>query len=454
MSRLSIDDTIAAIASPPGPGLRGIVRISGPAVEHCLTELLQPSTPLKTIKSATSLTGKLHLDGIRELDCHVLYWPNARSYTRQPSAEIHMTGSRPLLEWTLEQLTKNSNVRLATPGEFTLRAFLSGRIDLTQAEAVLGVIDATGSHDLQTALTQLAGGLSGPLTETRNELLHLLAELEAGLDFSEEDIEFISTEALTTRLDSCQHSLQQVSNQVSGREVSQTHLSAVLVGWPNTGKSSLFNYLVSGQAIVSDQAGTTRDYLTALLETDTLCIELSDTAGLEINDQLSAIESAAQQATHKKTKNADIRILCIDGSRPINAWEHQQLKRASHYHIIVRTKSDQEHTSAAEHRVDVVTSSTRGTGMAILKSKIASVAESLQSSESAVVSTTAARVKNSLTLASQSIQRAQQACQSKMGEELVAAELRSGLDHLGQVVGTIYTDDILDVVFGKFCIGK
>ena len=313
MSRLSIDDTIAAIASPPGPAIRGIVRISGPATEPCLTRLIQTTRPLSEIKSACSLAAKIRLDSLKGFECQLLFWPNTQSYTRQPSAEIHMTGSRPLLEWTLEQLCRAKGVRMATPGEFTLRAFLSGRIDLTQAEAVLGVIEAGGVHDLEPALTQLAGGLAGPLSHARNELLYLLAELEAGLDFSEEDIQFISPQELTGRLAGCHQTLLQVSEQVTDRKVNQASLSAVLVGWPNAGKSSLFNRLVDGQAIVSEQAGTTRDYLTGLMMADSMHIELFDTAGLEFHQHPTAVETAAQQATQRAAEKCG-------SAHPLSRW--------------------------------------------------------------------------------------------------------------------------------------
>ena len=454
MSRLSIDDTIAAIASPPGPAIRGIVRISGPATEPCLTRLIQTARPLSEIKSACSLAAKIRLDSLKGFECQLLFWPNTQSYTRQPSAEIHMTGSRPLLEWTLEQLCRAKSVRMATPGEFTLRAFLSGRIDLTQAEAVLGVIEAGGVHDLEPALTQLAGGLAGPLSHARNELLYLLAELEAGLDFSEEDIQFISPQELTDRLAGCHQTLLQVSEQVTDRKVNQASLSAVLVGWPNAGKSSLFNRLVDGQAIVSEQAGTTRDYLTGLMMADSMHIELFDTAGLEFQQHPTAVETAAQQATRERLKNADLRILCIDGSRPVNDWERNQLQRTSYYHLTLRTKSDQPYPCDTDDRVDLATSAVLGTGIDELKSAIGHVASSLQNAESSVVTSTAVRVKNSLWMAIESIQRGLETSRLEMGEELVAAEIRSALDQLGQVVGTVYTDDILDVVFGKFCIGK
>ena len=162
MSRLDVDDTIAAVASPPGPGARGIIRISGPQTANCLARCVQANTPVQAWRPGIVQTGILSLEQNADLECELLFWPDQRSYTRQPSAEIHTIGNPILLSMALEQICQHG-ARMAEPGEFTLRAFLSGRLDLTQAEAVLAVIDARQEKELGRALEQLAGGLSGPL---------------------------------------------------------------------------------------------------------------------------------------------------------------------------------------------------------------------------------------------------------------------------------------------------
>jgi tRNA modification GTPase len=191
-------DTIAAIASAPGGAARGIVRLSGPGVLDCLKRSFviadEQCSSLEAILAAHAVRGTLRLPTTR-LPCELYYWPGARSYTREPLAELHTLGSPPLLASALAALCQ-AGARLAQPGEFTLRAFLAGRLDLTQAEAVLGVIDARGRTQLDAALAQLAGGLSAPLGRLRERLIDLLAHLEAGLDFVEEKIEFISSAEL------------------------------------------------------------------------------------------------------------------------------------------------------------------------------------------------------------------------------------------------------------------
>ncbi len=208
-------------------------------------------------------------------------WPNARSYTRQPQAEVHTLGSPPLLQCVLRAVCQ-AGARPAEPGEFTLRAFLSGRLDLTQAEAVLGVIDARGDDQLRAALEQLAGGLAGPLGQLRDRLLDLLAHLEAGLDFVEEDIEFITARELDGQLLAAAGAVDRLAQQMASRDLAGELPVVALTGWPNTGKSSLFNALLGDcQALVSEVAGATRDYLTGELEWRGLRFQLVDTAGAE-----------------------------------------------------------------------------------------------------------------------------------------------------------------------------
>ena len=199
----SLDDTIAAIASPPGGGARGIVRLSGPGLRACLEECFRPSppAPLATLTRPTAVPGLCWLRGLAApLPGELFLWPGKRSYTGQPVAEIHTLGSPPLVEALLRTVCA-AGARLAEPGEFTLRAFLAGRIDLTQAEAVLGVIDAADPGQLRAALVQLAGGLARPLHRLRDELLDLLADLEANLDFAEEDAPPLPPGQLLARLD-------------------------------------------------------------------------------------------------------------------------------------------------------------------------------------------------------------------------------------------------------------
>ena len=484
MASLDIDDTIAAIASPAGASERGIVRVSGPDTIKCVAGCFHPddNRSLEQQTTVDAIAGNLLLGDDLPLPGRLLIWPTDRSYTRQPSAEFHTIGSSPLLELALQTVCE-AGARVARPGEFTLRAFLSGRLDLTQAEAVLAVIDAKGQDDLRLSLDQLAGGLATPLTSIRNELISILAELEAQLDFADEDIEFISDSLLFQKLDQASDQLDSIVKQISGRHVTEEKFTAVLTGLPNAGKSSLFNQLLGeSKAIVTNIAGTTTDYVTGELSQSGVTIQLIDTAGFE---QVAAqetdadqIQASAQLARKDRIERADLCIQCLAANAPAEDLNDLAGMSSSNdsASILVITQTDQPlaaHVAAAleeinggstgstetnhpHHAFDHVihTSSMTSVGIDELRGLLFQIAIEAQSSDSPIVGSTLRRTADSLTASAKSVQLARQAASEGIGEELVAAEIRLSLDHLGCVVGTVYNDDILDVVFGQFCIGK
>ncbi len=294
------------------------------------------------------VAGALHLAELHSpIPCDVYLWcrrlacyrvaagetpaPQVHSYTGQPVVEIHTIGSPPLLQMVLRAVCA-AGARLAGPGEFTLRAFLAGRIDLTQAEAVLGVIDAESPAALDAALGQLAGGLARPLHRLRDDLLDLSAHVEAGFDFADEDLPFVTREELDRRLADAENQVAAVERQMDARVETVDAVQAVLVGRPNTGKSSLFNALVgSSAALVSHQPGTTRDYLTAELDFDGVKCRLIDTAGTEeplaVSHVETTIEHAAQAAADMQRRSAHIQVLCLDSTRPLDDWERCELQK-------------------------------------------------------------------------------------------------------------------------------
>ncbi|HVC92983.1 MAG TPA: GTPase, partial [Pirellulales bacterium] len=412
------DDTIAAIASPPGGAARGIVRVCGPQAVDCVATCFEPDhgsishafsdewLDISHIRLPTAVSGRLWLVGFHSpIPADLLLWPTSRSYARQPTAELHTLGSPPLLEAVLRQVCA-AGARLARPGEFTLRAFLAGRLDLTQAEAVLGVIDAADRRELDTALAQLAGGLGGPLRQLRERLLDLLAHLEAGLDFADEAIEFISAADLERQLAAAADEVERLAAQMASRGEAARAIRAVLVGWPNTGKSSLFNSLVTHSpvahgptsatpAIVSDQAGTTRDWLRARLDLGDLECELVDTAGVDpAEGGGQGIAASAQSLTAQQRSQADVELFCLDGTRPLNAWEQEQLPLPiDTVHLVVLTKTDRPCV------IDVwpgaiATSSLSGAGLDELRARLRAAALGARIHSSHFVAGTAARCRD------------------------------------------------------------
>ncbi len=406
-------------------------------------------------------------------------WPGVRSYTRQPLAELHVLGSPPLVEAVLAAICR-AGARPAEPGEFTLRAFLAGRIDLTQAEAVLGVIDARGENEFSAALAQLAGGLGHPLTQLRDNLLQLLAELEAGLDFVDEGVHFIGTDEILARLDAARRMLEEIIRQMIQRASTERLTQVALVGPPNVGKSSLFNALVArrppvnfdhaahhSSALVSPVRGTTRDYLTAKVRLAGTACELVDTAGVERDRQLACdstaldgtIDAAAQVLAARQRERALVRVFCVDGTASAAGLELIAAARPLDpaRDLVVATKADLLASAGAisNENSPIAVSSVTGEGLEELARRIGW----LLCGEAAVghaeaVGATAERCRESVRRASEAIERAAANVRQVAGDELTAAEIRAAVHELGCVVGAVFTDDLLDRIFSTFCIGK
>lgn len=442
-----LDDTIVAIASPPGGAARGIVRLSGPRAFECLTPLL---SEFERPASPCVIAGSLRLPGlVAPLPSDVYLWPH-RGYTGQPTVEIHTIGSPPLLQILLRSLC-GAGARLAQRGEFTLRAFLAGRIDLTQAEAVLGVIDAADTRALDAALAQLAGGLARPLDHLRDALLELLAHVEAAFDFADEDLTFITHDELGRRLADAEGRVAALVHQMDSRAEPLEAAQVALVGRPNAGKSSLFNALLGASAaLVSHGPGTTRDYLAARLDLDGVQCRLIDTAGVDARECLGDIDATAQSVAQRQRRAAQVVVLCIDATRPGDERLQAELATDDLRRIVVLTKCDLPHRNADPGAIE--TSTATGFGIDALRERLRHV---LLDDDHAgdVVASTAARCRESLRLARESLGRARQVAASGQ-EELAAAELRVALNELGKVVGAVYTDDVLDRIFSRFCVGK
>lgn len=518
------EQTIVAIASSTEPSARGVVRLSGVDVssvmermgfrvryELDIAEVVDPEPEdlgdlahakevqgnglvSKAPVPEDSFLGSLGLGAVdyfrgnrpRRMDLmldlgapigvvpvSVLYWPTKRSYTGQPSAELHLIGSQPLLRGAVE-CAMRGGARAARPGEFTLRAFLGGRLDLTQAEAVLGVIEAEGRGSLNQALEQLSGNLSRPLELMRDEVLNLLADVEAGLDFVDEDIEFISDEQLVERLQVILRQIDQawIAMQQRGGGASESVIA--LRGEPNAGKSSLLNRLVGSKAaIVADLAGTTRDVVYATATIAQRQVKFADTAGIESGR--SEIERMSQTQARQASQQADLRIWCVDASRKEFASAFEDLRaiakseeKASVIDLWVATKIDQSDlpieqidsmmqdrdANQSNHLFTQACSALTGEGMGDLVKKIAELLDSMDREELGSVLGTAARCRQTLDRAKEAVENAIQLTKQQDGHEFVASEIRLIAQSIGEVTGAVYTDDLLDRVFSRFCIGK
>jgi tRNA modification GTPase len=448
------------------------LRISGPLLLDAIQPWLQLPQPLP--RTATRIASHLPLPGpLGSLPADLWLWPNSLSYTGQPTLEIHTIGSPPLLQAILQQLA-DLGIRQALPGEFTLRAFLAGRLDLAQCEAVLAVIHAQSQKELDRALRQLAGGIQIPIHTLRQQTIELLADIEAGLDFVDEDISFVSPQQIEERLASLSQQLDRIQEQWTSRLLLASTPRIVLAGLPNAGKSSLFNALLQTanrlpqpdgfanrpsqqpSALVSPQAGTTRDYLQATVQH--LGIEMTwiDTAGIESLPADQSPRAAAQLQTSAQLADAHLILLCHPAGSPPETLPAlpESLHSIPCWHVT--TCSDLSPTSkAAGNRSDSsVTSAKTGQGIQALLDAVASWILQQREETPEMIPATAARCQQALQRASESVEMACQSNRDRLGDEWTAGHLRHVLDDLGQIAGEVCTDDILDALFSRFCIGK
>lgn len=466
---LDLEDTIAALASPPGAAERGIVRISGTDAQRVVAQIFRgdpAAADWTSSRRATRFTGQLEIDALGvPLPAVLMNWPTARSFTGQPMAELHVIGSPPLLDAVLETLL-TCGARPAKRGEFTMRAFLAGRIDLLQAEAVLGVIDATDHDELVRALNQLGGGITAQLKSVRAELISILGDLEAGLDFVDEDIEFITKAQICDRLAKILSALSALSTDSATRLPSGWRRRVVLAGLPNAGKSTLFNRLLRQQkAIVSPVPGTTRDYLTAVVSIRGVEAELIDTAGWETAADL--IMRRAQEMRGEQVEASDLIVWCSSaGLSPEQIAEDRGLmERLRHpalqlLHVV--TQSDRRGDDSSDvalptdSRLEAALrlSAATGDGLDDFEQRVRERLVSAESSRGELLGATAVRCRDSLRRTIASVEFAIRCAAQNGGDELIALELRHALRELAEVMGEVYTDDILDHIFSHFCIGK
>lgn len=440
-----MDDTIAACASAPGMGPRAVVRLSGPRALDVACGLFRGPNSVEARKRSW-YSGSIHLAELqRSLPARMLVWPPPRSYTGQLMVEIHTIGSPPLVDVLMVEILR-TGARAARPGEFTLRAFLHGRRDLSRAEAVQAVVSAGSRDELRSALTHLAGGVSQPLTQLRDDLLNLLADVEAGLDFIEEDITFVSQRDVLLRVTHALAHLTLLQRQLRQRAVSNQPPRVVLTGAPNAGKSSLFNALLGSEsALVSPEPGTTRDYVSSVMTVGNTRIELIDTAGWQTPEDV--IEQQAQILRRHVAHEADLLLVCVESGRLPTDFERSLIQRKEPGVLGIATKCDQGEPAEGLF----ATSAKSGLGIQLLRERLA---QFVQSRPSSAFISSLTRCQHHVDAAIHALRRAHAASLHSEPPEILALEIRSALDEIGTITGAIYTEDLLDRIFSRFCIGK
>ena len=459
-------DTICALATANGIGAIGIIRISG----NDALSIVQKSFKGKDLSQQKSHT--VHygyfMDEVEVIDEVMLsIFLAPKSFTTENSVEISFHGSPHIGKKILETLIKNG-ARMAKAGEFTMRAFMNGRIDLSQAEAIADIIAAENEASRKVAMSQLKGGISNEISILRNDLLNFASLVELELDFAEEDVEFADRTALTQLLNKIEFKLKSLIDSFQYGNAIKSGVAVAIIGKPNAGKSTLLNALLKEErAIVSEIAGTTRDTIEEVLHIKGNAFRLIDTAGLRETED--TIEAIGVVKAKEKVAHADILVYLIDANTKDLSEDVamlNELMRVDMKTIVCITKSELSHNNLAlkenivrnfQHLTSdlqlMEISAKENIHLQELKDEFSNYVENLKTTESNVVITNQ-RHYEALQKSIEAVYKVKDAITHQISTELLAYELRNSLEHLGEISGEFTNDELLGNIFSKFCIGK
>ncbi|MDQ2832559.1 MAG: tRNA uridine-5-carboxymethylaminomethyl(34) synthesis GTPase MnmE [Acidobacteriota bacterium] len=443
-------ETIVAISTPPGRGGIGIVRLSGPRARSIAEPLLRLRGSLAPAR--VRVAEVLDQNGETLDEAVVTWFQGPHSYTAEDVVEIAAHGSPVLLDDLLRRCVA-AGARLAEPGEFTQRAFLSGRIDLTQAEAIHDLIEASTLHQARIAAQQLGGSLSRQIQPIKQELISLIVALEAGIDFAEDDIDVLPPAEIAARIQSVQSSLQVLERSFGYGRIVRHGFSLAIVGRPNAGKSSLFNQLVQRErAIVTSQPGTTRDLVTEQISLGGIPVQLIDTAGLRLaKDEAEALGIAKSR---EAMADADVVLLVVDATTRTHAEDEAVLGAlVGRPFLIAINKQDLAEAPPAERNLQasVCTSALTGEGIPELRIALLSLFGK-HDAELPVI--TNLRQQQAVSSGLVAVGRAYSAATSAVPHEMLLLDLYEALHSVDELTGQTTSDDILHRIFSSFCIGK
>ena len=459
-------DTIAAIATAQGDGGVAIIRISGSKSLDIIEKIfLRKGSYFKAaeMQSHHMYHGQvvdLESNGIvDEVLCVLMKAP--KSYTGEDMAEIHSHGGHLVPNKILDLLFK-LDARPANPGEFTLRAYLNGKMDLAQAEAVTDVVNAQTEEGLKQAELQLEGALSERIGQYKDNIADILAEIEAQVDFPEEDIDPIRKDRLIKQTNQLITDIETLLNSYAEGRIIKYGVNTAIVGKPNVGKSSLLNQLIMKErAIVSPQPGTTRDFIEESIDVRGIALKLADTAGIRATED--EIENIGVELAKKKAREAELIVAVIDASSELNSDDIGILETTKDTKaVLALNKSDIEPKttendleSYIDKRNIVKTSAKLGTGIEELKDTIQRLLfQDRNRSEGSEIALTELRHKLALERSTESLESFLVAIERNESPEFLALDLRLALDSLGEITGEVTTEDILGRIFSRFCIGK
>ncbi|MEP7353419.1 MAG: tRNA uridine-5-carboxymethylaminomethyl(34) synthesis GTPase MnmE [Acidobacteriota bacterium] len=444
-------DTIAAISTPPGRGGIGVVRISGPEARAIAERIATFSSDHTWRPWSSSIATLPDAQGNLIDQIVVSYFAAPRSFTAEDVVELSCHGSPVILRHALDQACR-AGARLAEPGEFTLRAYLNGRIDLPQSEAIRDLINSTTLYQARIAAQQSEGSVSRKLQPMKNQLLELIALLEAGIDFAEDDISVAPSADILRRLDPVTTAVANLAASFAYGKLVHDGFTLAIVGRPNVGKSSLFNRLLEqDRAIVTDIPGTTRDVVSEAAAIGGIPVRLLDTAGIREGQDM--VESLGIERSYQAMADADLTVIVLDATQPESAEDRTLLERAQSQgkHLIVTNKSDLPHTPRANAQ-DV--SALTGAGIEALRRAIISAVAPPNAMESDGGFITSLRHEQLLRESQEALTHARHAAELGIPHEMLLLDLYAALNPIDAITGATTADDILNRIFSTFCIGK
>jgi tRNA modification GTPase len=445
---LHIHDTIVAISTPPGRSGVGVVRLSGSDARRVAESVLR----FRSGRQWTPWTVALAelMDGPDAVDQVVVaYFAAPRSYTAEDLVEISCHGSPVILRFCVERACA-AGARLAEPGEFTLRAYLNGRIDLPQAEAVRDLIEATTLYQARVAAQQVEGSVSKRIRPVKEQLVELIALLEAGIDFAEDDISVAPVEEILRRLNPIEQALAKLASTFDYGKLVHSGITLAIVGRPNVGKSSLFNRLLEqDRAIVTDIPGTTRDLVSEVAAIQGIPVKFVDTAGIRAGQDL--VETLGIERSYQAMADADVTLVVLDLAAPVHTDDLALIERAKLQGrwILVGNKADLPRAAEVAENCIAVSALT-GEGMGRLREEIAPVASREQ--DSGFI--TSIRHEQLLRESREALAQAGKAAEFGIPHEMLLLDLYAALRPLDAITGATTADDILNRIFSTFCIGK
>ena len=463
MKTAYIDDIIAAPSTPTGTGGIGIIRISGEGSVALADKIFKSASgkKLSEKKSHTITYGNIVDQNGKKIDevlVSIMKAPN--SYTKEDVVEINCHGGTAAVKKVMETVT-NAGARTAEPGEFTKRAFLNGRIDLTQAEAVIDVINSKTERSMKNAVNQLSGGLSAKVKEIRSELVDAVSTIEAAIDYPEHDIEEETYASLNNTVTDTLSKVNHLIKTADMGKMVRDGVNLVILGKPNVGKSSLLNFLLDEErAIVTDVPGTTRDTVEEYFNIAGIPVRITDTAGVRDTDDI--VEKIGVERSMERAENADLILLLIDMSRPLEDDDRRLIEFVQgRKYVVLENKTDleiavdkdeTEKLLGKENIISLSVKERKGTDELLKHLENMLTEGTIEAGDGVMVSNV--RHKNSLEKAKTALEKALNTIEIRMPEDFVSMDISEAIGFLGEITGESLQEDIINRIFEKFCLGK